>query len=323
MKHARMSPLWPLSTPLWATCSAPSSAHISPRRVARGALGALALSAALSCAAPSAHAQAEASAGPSAEAPQQGERIMDIAPLPKTRGFWGTFFFWSGGVLCMYLVGRRVFKEQSHERRTLKLLSDQIGPFFPEFDPPNLRRWMDLAAPHLYAGWRAADLSGLSDFSEPDFIEREQRKAEELIAEGRRRVAHLGAVLNIHPLGAYLIEGAELPPQGVELPLRVELKVIDYLEGEGGLVVGEQKTQQQQWLWVLRHNGASWRIHDVSPLDDDITDLSLKAPLPPIIKWERPEGVKVTTELSAPRVGPKSLPPLSVISEADDDTASS
>jgi hypothetical protein len=222
----------------------------------------------------------------------------------------------------MYLVGRRMFKEQSHERHTLKLLANEIGPFFPEFDPPNLRRWMDLAAPHLYEGWRAGDLSGMSAFSEPAFIERENEAAQRLASQGRRRVTHLGAVLNVHPLGAYLVEGEELPPKGVELQLRIELKVIDYLEGEEGLVIGEQKPRQEQWLWVLRHNGASWRIRDIQPLSEDITDLAERPPLPPIMKWVRPKGVKVTTELSTPQVGPKSLPPLSVQPEVMDDDVS-
>ena len=27
---------------------------------------------------------------------------LEGVPLPKKRGFWAMFFFWSGGVLCMY-----------------------------------------------------------------------------------------------------------------------------------------------------------------------------------------------------------------------------
>jgi len=303
-------------TLLRSALTSPILCRLTPRVVSLGIAGvALCTSVALADEAP------PPSEAQLAQAPVK-ERVMDIAPLPKTRGFWGTFFFWSGGVLCMYLVGRRMFKEQSHERHTLKLLANEIGPFFPEFDPPNLRRWMDLAAPHLYEGWRAGDLSGMSAFSEPAFIERENEAAQRLASQGRRRVTHLGAVLNVHPLGAYLVEGEELPPKGVELQLRIELKVIDYLEGEEGLVIGEQKPRQEQWLWVLRHNGASWRIRDIQPLSEDITDLAERPPLPPIMKWVRPKGVKVTTELSTPQVGPKSLPPLSVQPEVMDDDVS-
>ena len=68
-------------------------------------------------------------------------------PLPKARGFWGTFFFWLGGVFCMYQVGKRVFSEQAHERQTLKRLRDEIGHFFPEFEPINIQKWVSIAAP--------------------------------------------------------------------------------------------------------------------------------------------------------------------------------
>ena len=258
--------------------------------------------------------------------PQQGaqkepQRVMDVAPLPKTRGFWGTFFFWSGGVFAMYLVGRRVFREQSHERLTLKLFESKIGPFFPEFLPMNLRKWLDLAAPHLFAGWRSGDFSTMESFCEPAFLERERAKSEALRAEGRRRVAHLGAVLNMHPLGAFLVEGEGVPPKGVELQLRVELKVIDYLEGAEGLLVGKKKDQQVQQLWILRHNGASWRVHDISLLEGDVLGLDERPPLPPIMSWERPKGVRVTTELSSAKLAPKSLPPLTLSPEpAHDET---
>lgn len=220
------------------------------------------------------------------------------------------FFFWSGGVLVMYLAGRRLFREQANERRTLRRLGDELGHFFPEFDPPNLRRWADLAAPHLYAAWRASEAAGLAAVGTAEFVAAQRAALDALRASGQRRVCHLGKVLNVHPLGAYLAPGESTPPKGVEMPLRVEVKVIDFVEGPGGaLVAGARKQRQEQWLWVLRHSGASWRIHEARPLLDDVEDLDAREPLPPLMAWRRPEGVEVTTDLPEPVHAPEGAPP--------------
>lgn len=220
-------------------------------------------------------------------------------PVPKARGFWGTLFFWSGGVLCMYLVGRKVFKEQSHERETLKRFRDELGHFFPEFDPINIRKWVEIASPHLYHGWRESDFSSMESFSSERFTNTQQTLAEELTKDKRKRVCHLDKVIAVHTLGAEWsnTDQIEHPPLGVKLTLRVESKAIDFIEDESEtIIIGKAKPNQFQQIWILIHNGKTWTLDEVYSTDQDITHLSQRPPLPPIAEWRRPETLNSQQE---------------------------
>ena len=219
---------------------------------------------------------------------------LDEIPLPKARGFWGTFFFWSGGIFCMYLVGRRVFKEQAHERETLKRFRDEIGHFFQEFDPVNISKWVEIASPHLYHGWRESDYSSMQSFSTPNFINKQQEASKDILQTQRKRVCHLDKIIAVHTLGAEWSKSEDQeilhPPLGVKLTLRVESKAIDFIEDESStIIIGKAKPSQFQYIWILIHNGKTWMIDEVYPTDQDITHLSQCPPLPPIAEWRRPE----------------------------------
>ncbi len=214
-------------------------------------------------------------------------------PLPKARGFWGTFFFWLGGVFCMYQVGKRVFSEQAHERQTLKRLRDEIGHFFPEFEPINIQKWVSIAAPHLYHGRREGDFSSMESFTSDVFLKAQLSLTEELNERGHKRVAHFDKVIAVHTLGASWAEDEtqliKHPPQGVELTLRVESKAIDFVEDQTGtLISGKKKPHQFESIWRLIHNGKTWTLVDVYDSKEDITHLSQFPPLPPIAEWRRP-----------------------------------
>ena len=69
-----------------------------------------------------------------------------VAAAPKTWGFWFWVAFWMPAVLLMFAFGRVLFREQWNELKTLRLLTHRLGPFFDEFDPPDLNRWVELAS---------------------------------------------------------------------------------------------------------------------------------------------------------------------------------
>lgn len=223
------------------------------------------------------------------------EDISQI-PLPKARGFWGTFFFWSGGVLSMYLVGRKVFKEQAHERKTLKRFRDELGHFFPEFDPINIKKWVEIAAPHLYHGWREGDFASMESFTSDKFLDTQKSQFESKTETDQKRTVHLDKVIAVHTLGATWEadekEGVTHPPLGVQLTLRVETKAIDFVEDlQGQVILGKKKPDQFQQIWHLTHNGKTWTLNEVYETASDITHLADLPPLPEIVEWRRPETI--------------------------------
>lgn len=237
--------------------------------------------------------------------PKGPPQDINEIPLPKARGFWGTFFFWSGGVLSMYLVGRHLFKEQVHERETLKRFRDELGHFFPEFDPMNISKWVSIAAPHLYHGWREGDFSSMEGFCSTRFIQQQISSVESLAELKQKRVCYLDKIIAVHTLGAEWspsvsnseaekqAKPSQHPPLGVELTLRVEAKAIDFNENEQGeRLSGQAKPNQFQQIWRLIHNGKTWTLDEVYTTDQDITHLAERPPLPPIAEWRRPEEQK-------------------------------
>ena len=223
------------------------------------------------------------------------------APLPThKRGFLGTFFFWMGGVFCMCLVGRIIFKEQSHERRTLSRLRDELGHFFPEFDPVNITQWIHIAADHVFYAWREGDFDMMEGFSTDEFIMNQRARFKAVQSRKEKRSIYLDKVIAVHTLGMewHTRDHVSHPPLGVSLTLRVETKAIDFYEDlEGTLLRGKKKPAQYQYIWRLTHNGNTWTISEIDIADGDITDLNQHPPLPPIADWRRPEtSVEISAE---------------------------
>lgn len=196
--------------------------------------------------------------------------------------------FWAGAVAVMAIAAWLLFREQYHEWVTLRRLGRRIGPFFEEFDPPALRRWVELAAPHLWAGWRKRDLGSMKSFATREFLEREQARFAEEARGGLVHDARLGRVLKVHPL-ELAMAGAGPPPADVELLLRIEVRAVDCLRGPDGQVVeGRPDERQLMYFWTLRHDGRQWRLHAVEPATRDRTDLGKRPAPPPVAEWKRP-----------------------------------
>ena len=210
------------------------------------------------------------------------------APQTASRSFGFTFLYWLGAVLVMMVVARHLFREQLHERRTLKMMMHRLGPFFPEFDIAVVVRWVERTAPHVWHGWRIRSFDSLGDFGTPALHAEGARLFAEDARLGRERECRLERVLKVHPLGLYMV-GEGPPPLDVELMLRVEQRAVEMVRGPDGAVLeGRPGPRQVQHLWTLRHDGRRWRLHRVEPARADVTDLAQRPPLPPLMEWRRP-----------------------------------
>ncbi len=209
-------------------------------------------------------------------------------PAPPPQDFLPILLFWVGAVVVMALVGRVVFREQLNERRTIRRLVNELGPFFPEFDTDALHTWIHRCAPHVFLGWRQRDLSSLADFATPHFFATQAAAFEAARSAGHARDARLEKVLKIHPLGLHMI-GDGPPPADVELVLRLELKAVDCVRSPTGAVItGSATTRQVQQIWTLRHDGRRWRLHHIEAAEGDVTDLASRPQAPPVAFWKRP-----------------------------------
>ncbi len=204
------------------------------------------------------------------------------------RSFGARVAWWFGAFMVVLLVGRFVFREQLNERRTIKKLIHQIGPYFSEFDTDLIRKWVERTAPHVFAGWRRGDFDSLGDFATPEFRAQAEQRFAEAKAKGWERLTKLQRVLKVHPLGVYLA-GEGPAPKDVELVLRIEAKALDLTrDAEGKRVRGQAAVAQVQHLWILRHDGLRWRLHGVESGEREVTDLAKRPPLPPLMEWKRP-----------------------------------
>ena len=130
-------------------------------------------------------------------------------PPSFKHSFTGQLLFWSVGFGIVAIMARFVFKEQLHERRTLKRMVHELGIFYPEFDIDAVKHWVNRCAPHLWSGWARGSVEGLTGFSTEEFRRVEADSINQLAAAGHVRHASLSRVSKIHPLGLYMV-GARL-----------------------------------------------------------------------------------------------------------------
>ncbi len=203
--------------------------------------------------------------------------------------FWTYVVFWSGATVMMYFMGRRMFREQLGERRTLRRLIDEIGPIYPEFDIDRIKTWVHRCAPHIWSGWARGRIDTIDGFVTDEFLARSREELGQLEVNGFRRDVHLESVLKVHPLDLSMI-GAGPAPTDVQLTLRLETKAKDaILDASGKLLSGSQKIRQVQYFWRIRHDGYRWRLHEVWPTDGEFERADDAVDVPQILEWRRPD----------------------------------
>lgn len=202
--------------------------------------------------------------------------------------FWTAF--WVPAVLLMFAFGRVLFREQWNELKTLRMLTNRLGPYYDEFDPPNLNTWVDRCAPHVWHGWRKRSFEGLAGFATPGCLAAAEARFEAerragLIFEGR-----LEKVLKTHFLDLRFV-GPGPAPADIELRLRVEVSASDAMRSPAGLVPGtREELFQLQQFWTLRHDGRQWRLAEVTSAAGDHPALPPAPPLPGLLDWKRAPG---------------------------------
>jgi hypothetical protein len=197
----------------------------------------------------------------------------------------GQLVFWIGALAMVLFIGRFMFKEQLNERRTLRRLIREIGPFYPEFDIDHLKTWVNRCAPHVWLGWETGDWTAVDGFVTDNFKVRSTQFRERLDEDGNALECRLLGVLKIHPLGLYMT-GDGPAPKDTELMLRLEQKAVYAVRNDSGKVIhGRADVDQVQHFWTLRHDGCSLRLDAVWLAEKDATDLADK-PLPPVVtEW--------------------------------------
>ncbi len=196
--------------------------------------------------------------------------------------FVGQLIFWLGAAAVMYLVARVVFKEQLHERKTLRRLMDEIGPFHREFDIDSVTRWVHRCNPHVWHLYIGHDFTEIEEFVTADFIEHYRDQGPRRVTKKGEKL-RLDKVLKVHPLGLYMVSD-EQPPLGVELMLRLEEKV-EIMPSISMGTPDAQRFTQVPTFWTLRHDGKGWRLHRVWEATDDVTDLAQRTPVPLVTEW--------------------------------------
>ena len=206
---------------------------------------------------------------------------------PAQYTFGGQLIFWLGALALVTLMARVMFKEQLNERRTLRRLIHEIGPYYPEFDIDRLKHWVHLCAPHVWSGWSSGQVDAIQDFVTDTFRREFEAHYGAFQDKGQRIDCQLLDVLEVHPLGLYMI-GDGPAPADTELMLRLEQKAIYQVKDANGRTVdGSDAVRQIQHFWTLRHNGEALQLDRVWLAESDMTDLAQR-PIPPDVRtWSR------------------------------------
>ncbi len=194
----------------------------------------------------------------------------------------GQLIFWTGALAVVVLVARTLFKEQFHERKTLRRLIDELGPRYREFDIDVIKRWVHQCAPHVWRAYDTQKLDEIQAFVTPFFSENFQSIGPQQIGPKGEKLI-FDRILKIHPLGLYMVDDTA-PPNGIELMLRLEEKVRLFSPIATGSDQKERFTQIQTF-WTLRHSGSAWRLDRVWQAEGDVTDLAARTQVPPVTEW--------------------------------------
>ena len=223
-------------------------------------------------------------AGAASPTPEEGgeagsERERTPIPVPGRgeRSWLYGLSFCLGAALLALLLSRRLFREELAGRKTLRFMEDKLGPFFEEFSITHLYRWAERAAEHIDYAHRSGNLKQLELFSTATLLDTFQSAQRDRLIK----------VLTVHPLSLQLPDDrAEfLPPAGLKLALRVELKVARAVEGDPKIA----RPRQRQELWTLQHDGRRWLLDSCRVLQqgESLTLVSDLEALPPLMKWKR------------------------------------
>jgi len=201
--------------------------------------------------------------------------------------FGGQLIFWVGALALVLFIGRFMFKEQLNERRTLRRLIREIGPFYPEFDIDHLKTWVNRCAPHVWQGWQTREWSAIDGFVTDNFKASARQFLDTLDEGDCTFEGRLLGILKVHPLGLYMV-GDGPAPKDTELMLRLEQKAVYAVRSPSGKVLsGRADVDQVQHFWTLRHDGRAFRLDAVWLAEKDATDLA-ERPLPPVVtEWVR------------------------------------
>jgi hypothetical protein len=206
----------------------------------------------------------------------------------QERSLGGRILFWFGAGLAMMFVGRFLFKEQMHERKIIRLLTDQIGPYYREFDPVNLHRWLERATPYFFDALKHQSVEKLKPFAFESFTDHWHQQFEQQKTKGEIYQSRFMKLLKVHPIGIYPQDGQQ-PPLGVEVVLRAEIKgIFEVITKDQQLKDTQNQERQIQFLWILKHDGFHWKIYEIREIFDDIVGLNEKKELPPLIDWAKP-----------------------------------
>ena len=207
---------------------------------------------------------------------------------PPPRGFVFWLLFWAPAAVLLVLLARVLFREQWGELRTLRLLTNGIGPYFSEFDLPDLHRWVERCAPHVWHGWRKRSFDGLADFATPECLAAAEARFAAEAREGRVFEGRFEKLLKVHPLDVRM-DGPGPAPRDVTLLLRIEALATDVSRGRETPIPAEaSKPAQLQQFWTLCNDGRKWRLAQVAPARGDLPPLPPAPPLPGLLDWKRP-----------------------------------
>lgn len=190
--------------------------------------------------------------------------------------------FWIGALAVVYLMSKSLFKEQFHERKTLRRLMREIGPFYPEFDIDAIKRWVHRCAPHVWNIYRTNNLETLDGFLTAEFVR-------DYTSGGPKRVSAKGEtlvfekILKVHPLGIYVVAEGQLP-SGIELMLRLEEKV-QRVTAIAPKPSEKPRFTQVQTFWTMRHESGRWKLNRVWEAEDDVKDLADRPEVPNVKEW--------------------------------------
>ncbi len=211
---------------------------------------------------------------------------QETAAQAMRQSFTTQLFFWSTAFVLVFFLGRVMFREQLSERRTIRRLTDEIGPYYPEFEIPAITHWVKRCAPHIWSGWSGGSLVHIEDFVTADFLADAERQSGE---SGPFTVeAKLTSVIKVHTV-LLMGDKSQEAPDGIELVLRIEQRGIYCTrDAKGTVTQGSPKETDVQHFWTLRYYNRGWLVHRVWLAEGDFKAFPEDRDVPHISQWRLP-----------------------------------